>query len=154
MRISILAAAGVLALAAHASPETDKWALRYLKAAEADNIVQTQVDAVSRRMALVARRCDARVREVGLFWILAYRAYLDDHKRGLSYWNADEPPSVSPLRFVVLFNFVIADAYEANGNRPLSRTACLDELAELAEDPDQLNLSVGHLILDDDETRP
>ena len=151
IRIALLAMLAALAVAAHASPQTDKWAVRYLKAAQVDSIVQTEVDAVSRRLALVARRCDARVREVGLFWSLAYRAYLNDHKKKQSryYWRDYEPPSVSPLRFVVLFNFVVADAYEANGNRPLSRTACLDELAELAEDPEQLNLSVGHLIADE-----
>lgn len=135
-----------LAVVGHAADtaKADKWTARYFKAAGFDPTPE-QSRSVSRRMDLVARRCDARHREIGILWALAYSSYRSRHERSQPYWRKDEPPSVSPVRFVVLFNLVIADAHDANGGVPMSRTACLDVLAELAENPDQFELSVGHL---------
>lgn len=85
---------------------------------------------VARRFQLVARRCDARIREVGLVLALGYREYASKYDGWPHY--GDVP--ISARRFVVLFNLVVADAYELNDSRELSRTKCLEALAEALED--------------------
>ena len=73
-----------------------------------------------------------------MVWILAYREYAKRYDGWPHY--GDVP--IAPLRFAVLFNLVVADAYELNDNRPLSRTKCLEAVADTLQD-DVLSFSLA-----------